>query len=44
MEKSKVEITEFKRYTEEYLPYALAAFALLMLEMILRYTWLKSIP
>lgn len=44
MEKSKVEVTEFHRYTEEYLPYALAAFALLMLEMILRYTWLKSIP
>jgi Ca-activated chloride channel family protein len=44
MEKSKVEITEFKRYNEEYLPYALAAFVLLMLEMILRYTWLKSIP
>ena len=44
MEKSKVEVTEFRRYNEEYLPIALLAFALLMLEMILRYTWLKSIP
>jgi Ca-activated chloride channel family protein len=44
MEKSKVEVTEFRRYTEEYLPYALLAFCLLMLELVLRYTWLKSIP
>lgn len=44
MEKSKVEVTEFKQYTERYLPFALMAFALFMLELVLRYTWLKSIP
>lgn len=44
MEKSKVEVTKFSRYSDEYLPYAMAAFILFMLELILRYTWLRSIP
>ncbi len=44
MEKTKVEITEFKRYTELYLPYALAALICLMLEMTLRYTLLRKLP
>jgi Ca-activated chloride channel homolog len=44
LEKSKIEITEFKRYTEEYLPFALLAGILFMLELILRYAWLRSLP
>ncbi len=44
LEKSKIEITEFKKYKEEYLPFAALACLLLLLEMVLRYTWLKSIP
>ena len=44
LEKSKIEVTEFKRYTEEYLPFALLAFILLVVEMLLRYTWLRSLP
>ncbi len=44
LEKSKIEITEFKKYKEEYLPLALMACLLLTLEIVLRYTWLKSIP
>ncbi len=44
LEKSKIEITEFKRYKEEYLPFALLACLLLLFEVILRYTWLRSIP
>ncbi|MBL7923007.1 MAG: VWA domain-containing protein [Bacteroidia bacterium] len=44
LEKSKIEITEFKRYTEEYLPFAFLACMLLLLELTLRYTWLRSIP
>ena len=44
LEKSKIEVTEFNRYTEEYLPFALIAFALIFCELILRYTLLKSLP
>lgn len=44
LEKSKIEVTEFKRYTEEYLPFALLAFILIMIEMVLRYTLLRSLP
>lgn len=44
MEKTKVEITEFKRYTELFLPYALAALLCLLTEMTLRYTVLRKLP
>ena len=44
LEKSKIEVTEFKRYTEEYLPFAVLAFLLFAVEIILRYTWLRSLP
>jgi len=44
LEKSKIEVTEFKRYKEEYLMWALLAGLLFIFELILRYTWLKSIP
>lgn len=44
LEKSKIEITEFKRYTEEYLPYALLACLFFVIEIVLRYTWLRSLP
>ena len=44
LEKSKIEITEFKRYSEEYLPFALLAGILFMLELVLRYAWLRSLP
>lgn len=44
LEKSKIEVTEFNRYTEEYLPFALFAFALIFCELLLRYTILKSLP
>lgn len=44
LEKSKIEITEFKRYTEEYLPFALLAGLLFMLELVLRYAWLRTLP
>jgi Ca-activated chloride channel family protein len=44
LEKSKIEVTEFNRYTDEYLPYALIAFALILSELVLRYTILKSLP
>ena len=44
LEKTKIEVTEFRKYSEEYLPYALIAGLALILEMLLRYTLLRSLP
>ena len=44
LEKSKVEITSFHRYTEKFYPFIFAAMALLLLEIILRYTIFKKFP
>jgi Ca-activated chloride channel family protein len=44
LEKSKVEITSLKRYSEQFFPFALAAAALLLLEMILRFTIFRKFP
>lgn len=43
-EKSKVEISQYTTYTEEYLRWAAAALALLLVEFLLRTLWLKSLP
>ena len=44
LEKSKIEITSFKRYEEKFLPFVLAALGLLFLEILLRYTVFKKFP
>ncbi|HEX5001451.1 MAG TPA: VWA domain-containing protein [Bacteroidia bacterium] len=44
LEKTKIEITEFKQYTERFVPLVLAAAILLLLELLLRLTWLRSFP
>lgn len=44
LEKSKIDVTEFKRKKDEYLPLVLIALALFGLELLLRYTVLKNIP
>ena len=44
LEKSKIDVTEFRRKKEEYLPLVLAAFLLITLELLLRYLYLKNIP
>jgi len=44
LEKSRIEVTALKRYTERFFPFALAAAALLLLEVILRYTLFKKFP
>ena len=44
MEKTKIQVTEFRRHSEEFLPWALAAGLFFILELLLRLTWLKSIP
>jgi Ca-activated chloride channel family protein len=44
MEKTKISVQEFSKKQEEYRDIALLVFALLLLEMILRYTLFKKIP
>jgi Ca-activated chloride channel homolog len=44
LEKSKVEVTSFERYSERFLPFVVLAFVFLMLEIILRYGWLRKLP
>jgi Ca-activated chloride channel family protein len=44
MEKSKIDVTEFRKKREEFLPLVLLAFLLLGLEVLLRYLYLKNIP
>jgi Ca-activated chloride channel family protein len=44
LEKSKIEITSFKRFEELYLVFVLAALGLLLLEVILRYTVFRRFP
>jgi Ca-activated chloride channel family protein len=44
LEKSKIDVTEFRRKSEEFFPLALIAFILLALEFIFRKTIFKTIP
>jgi len=44
LEKSKVDVTEFRKKKEEFLPFALAALALLLLDFILGITVFKKFP
>jgi len=44
LEKSKIDVTEYSKRDERYLPFALLAFALLFIEVLLRKTWLRSNP
>lgn len=44
LEKSKIEVTTFNRFTDKYLPWLLAGFALLLLEMLLRYRVFRKFP
>lgn len=44
MEKSKVEVTAFKRYQERFVPFVLAALALLFIEILLRFTVFRKFP
>jgi len=44
MEKTKVEVTEFRRYTEKYLTFALMAAVFFSLELLVRFTVFKSLP
>ncbi len=44
LEKTKILVTEFRRYSEEFFPFAIAAAILLFVEFALRKTVLRSIP
>jgi Ca-activated chloride channel homolog len=44
LEKSKMTITPYTRYTEEFLPLVIAALALLLLEMLLKFTVFRKFP
>ncbi len=44
MEKSKIEITTFTRYNEQFFPFALIAAGLLLVELVLRFTLFRKFP
>jgi len=44
MEKTKVDVAYFNQFTEEFLPLVFAAGLLLLLELILNYTYFRSLP
>lgn len=44
LEKSKVQVTKYNRFTEKYYPFVLAALLLLFLEALLKYTVFRKFP
>lgn len=44
LEKTKIEVNQFRRHTEEFLPFALLAAIFLLGDIALRYTFLRSLP
>jgi len=44
LEKSKIEVTAFKRYKERFFPFVMAALGLLFFEILLRFTFFKRFP
>ncbi|MEP6746408.1 MAG: VWA domain-containing protein [Bacteroidota bacterium] len=44
LEKSKIEVTALKRYSEKFFPFAIAALAFLLTEMVFRFTVFKKFP
>jgi Ca-activated chloride channel family protein len=44
LEKSKIDVTEFRKKKEEFLPLVLIALGLFVAELLLRYLYLKNIP
>jgi len=44
MERTKIDVTEYKRKVDEFKPLALLALMLLLLEVILRYTVFRTLP
>jgi len=44
LEKSTIEITSLRRFSEKFLPFAIAALLLLLTELVMRYTLFRKFP
>ena len=44
LEKSRIEVTTLRRYTEQFYPFALAAALFVLLELLLKWTLLRKFP
>jgi Mg-chelatase subunit ChlD len=44
LEKSRIEVTSLRRYTERFFPFAFAAATLILLELVLRFTIFRKFP
>ncbi len=44
LEKTELDVRNFSHTEDNYLPWALAALGLFLLEIVLRHTWLRTIP
>ncbi len=44
MERTKIEVTEYARVTDEYMIFLLPALILLFIEVLLKHTWLRTVP
>lgn len=44
LEKSQIDITTYDRYSDRFLPFLIAAFAFLIIEILLRYSVFKKFP
>ena len=44
LEKTKTDVATFRKYSEEFFWFAVAGFAMIFLEMLFRYIFIKSIP
>ena len=44
LERTEVDIASFKRYSEKFFPFAFIGIMLLFIEILLRFTWLRSFP
>ena len=44
LEKTKIEVSTIRRYSEQFFPFALAAAIFLLLELLLRWTVLRKFP
>ena len=44
MERTKIDVTEYKRQVDEFKPLALIALILLLIEVIMRYSIFRTLP
>ncbi len=44
LEKSRIDVQNFSHTEDDYMPWAVLAFALLLLELLIRHLWLRPLP